>query len=277
MISGAHGLKLRAGRPILMRVNAFVGGSWRGNPAAVCILPEPRGARWMQRVAAEMQLSETAFVERRKDGFLLRWFTPKVEVALCGHATLASAHALWETGILRPGSRARFHTRSGLLTASRRGSWIGLKFPRHDLRPAKAPAALLKALGARPIHVAMARRQYFIELENESELRKLAPNMAILKPIPADGFIVTSRSNRKPYDFVSRYFAPAEGIPEDPVTGSAHCVLGPYWSKKLGKKSLVGFQASARGGIVRVRVGRDQVLLEGKAVTCQAPFCLSCV
>ncbi len=254
-------------RPRLWLVDAFVHGHFKGNPAAVCLLPAPKSARWMQRIAARMRLSETAFVHPSANGFGLRWFTPKAEVALCGHATLASAHALWDAGLLGRGENARFHTRSGVLTARRRDSLIVMDFPSHDPRPTKAPRALLSALRARPVYVATIRRQYFIVLESESALRRLAPPMASLESIPADGFIVTSRSTRRPYDFVSRYFAPAEGIPEDPVTGSAHCVLGPYWSRKLGKKSLVGLQASPRGGVVRVRIGRNRVFIGGQART----------
>ena len=257
-------------RPLLLMVDAFVHGPWKGNPAAVCVLPAPRSARWMQGVAARMKLSETAFLYRRGrpgGGFRLRWFTPKLEVALCGHATLASAHALWETGLLDCKAAARFHTRSGVLTAKRRGEWIAMDFPALSPRPAKAPPALFKALGARPVRVAMTRRQYLIELADEAELRRLHPSMPGLQSIDAAGFIVTARTAGRPYDFVSRYFAPAEGIPEDPVTGSAHCALGPYWARILGKNTLVGFQASPRGGVVRVRVGRSRVMIEGKAMT----------
>ncbi len=255
---------------LLLRVDAFIHGQFKGNPAAVCLLPGPKSSRWMQRLAAQMRLSETAFVHREGNSFRLRWFTPKTEVALCGHATLASAHALWDTGLLRRGENAQFHTRSGILSARRRGSSIVMDFPSHDLRPGKAPQALLMALRARPLYVATTRRQYFIVLDSESTLRRLAPDMAALESIPADGFIVTSHSTRMAYDFVSRYFAPAEGIPEDPVTGSAYCALGPYWSRILGKKSLVGFQASPRGGVVRVHVGRSRVFIEGKARTCRS-------
>ncbi len=249
-------------------VDAFTSAPFAGNPAAVCILAEGAEEGWMQRVAAEMNLSETAFLRRRDDGYELRWFTPVCEVELCGHATLASAHVLWEDSHLATGEVARFYTRSGLLTAERRDGWIEMDFPAERAENATAPSEVWKAVGAVPIWVGRNRFDYLIELESEQELRDLEPDFPRLAEIVARGFIVTARASTEGVDFVSRFFAPSVGVPEDPVTGSAHCCLAPYWSKKLGKSELVGYQASARGGTVKVRSrGEERVVLAGQAVS----------
>lgn len=249
-------------------VDAFTRRPFAGNPAAVCILDRTREEAWMQEVAREMNLSETAFLVRREDAWGLRWFTPAVEVELCGHATLAAAHVLWEEGRLAPEQAAAFHTRSGLLTARRDGEWIDLDFPATPPVPAAAPEGLAAALGAAPIYVGQTRFDYLVELENERTVRELRPNVQALAGYPGRGMIVTAAA-AKPgaYDFVSRGFFPAAGIDEDPVTGSAHCGLGPYWSAKLGRTEMIGYQCSARGGTVRVRLAGDRVLLGGQAVT----------
>ncbi len=251
----------------LFQVDAFTSRAFAGNPAAVCILPGPGDERWMQDVAREMNLSETAFLHRREDGYNLRWFTPAVEVALCGHATLASAHVLWETGCLKPGEQARFHTRSGLLTAERRGDWIEMDFPADPESPASAPPGLAEALGVTPRYVGKTRLCYLVEVDSEEAVRKVRPDFTVLGRTTGHGVMVTALAASQEYDFVSRFFAPAVGIDEDPVTGSAHCCLGPYWGARLGKDELVGFQASARGGVVRVRLGGERVYLGGQAVT----------
>jgi len=253
----------------LLQVDAFTDAPFRGNPAAVCLLPEARDAQWMASVAAEMNLSETAFLVRRGDGsFDLRWFTPAVEVALCGHATLASAHALWETGALAPSDVARFHTKSGLLTASRSDDGlIELDFPARIAEPVSAPAGLLEALGAEATHVGRNVDDYLVVVESEDAVRALRPDLAALGALTVRGVIVTARASTAPYDFVSRFFAPAVGIAEDPVTGSAHCCLTPFWAERLGKPAMVGYQASARGGAVDVRLEGDRVRLAGRAVT----------
>jgi len=251
----------------MVQVDAFTDRAFAGNPAAVCLLDGPRDERWMQNVAREMNLSETAFLIKGEDGFDLRWFTPEAEVNLCGHATLASAHVLWEEDILDKRGTARFHTRSGLLTALRKDGWIEMDFPAEPQKPAIAAPALSRALGATPVYLGKNRFDYLVELESEEALRNLHPDFSLLKTIPARGVIVTSPSDSKNYDFVSRFFAPALGINEDPVTGSAHCCLGPYWQKRLKKDSFTAYQASARGGIVRVTVQGDRVLLGGQAVT----------
>jgi PhzF family phenazine biosynthesis protein len=232
-------------------------------------MDEARDERWMRNVAREMNLAETAFLQRRADrSFDLRWFTPAVEVDLCGHATLASAHVLWETDVLRAADPARFHTRSGLLTCNRRDGWIEMDFPATPPRPIEPPEGLLDALGANGARfVGRSRFDALVELEDESTLRSVQPDIAKLKRVDARGVIVTARASTGPYDFVSRFFAPQSGVDEDPVTGSAHCALAPYWREKLGKDDLLAYQASARGGVVRVVPRGDRVLLYGQAVT----------
>lgn len=251
----------------LIQVDAFTSKPFSGNPAAVCILPAAREERWMQQVAAEMNLSETAFLTRREDGFNLRWFTPVTEVALCGHATLASAHALWETGQLSSHEQARFHTLSGLLTAERQEDWIQLDFPATPAEPAAAPPGLAEALGAKPVFAGKNKFDYLIEVENEEQVRELKPDFRLLAGVPARGVIVTSRSQDSEYDFISRFFAPAAGIDEDPVTGSAHCCLGPFWGERLQKNDMLAYQASRRGGVMKVGVRHNRVLLGGQAIT----------
>jgi PhzF family phenazine biosynthesis protein len=221
----------------------------------------------MQQVAAEMNLSETAFLIPAEDGYRLRWFTPAVEVDLCGHATLASAHVLWEAGCLKPETAARFHTRSGLLTAVRHGGDIEMDFPARPAEPCPDRHGLAAALGATAKSLGQNGMDYLVEVADEQAVRSLRPDFARLAALPVRGVIVTSRSSAGPYDFVSRFFAPAAGIPEDPVTGSAHCCLAPFWSARLGKQEVLGYQASARGGVVRVRVHGDRVDLGGRAVT----------
>ena len=250
----------------LFQVDAFTDRPFAGNPAAVCLLDEPRDERWMQDVAREMNLSETAFLSPTGDGYGLRWFTPAVEVALCGHATLASAHVLWETGTLDPAATARFHTQSGLLTAEQRGEWIELDFPTRPVEEAPPPAGLLEVF-AEPLFVGRSRYDYLLELASEEAVRKSAPDPRILAALGVRGVIITARASQGSFDFVSRFFAPGSGVDEDPVTGSAHCSLGPFWAPRLGKEELLAYQASARGGVVKVRLVGDRVKLGGQAVT----------
>ena len=251
----------------IYQVDAFTERPFSGNPAAVCLLPQAREAAWMQAVGKEMNLSETAFLLKQEDGYNLRWFTPAVEVDLCGHATLASAHILWETGILRREDQARFHTRSGLLTAISKDGEIELNFPAKTEEPADPPAGLLEALKVRAKYVGKSKFDYLVQVDSEQTIRDLKPDFTALKHIPVRGVIVTSRAVSPDYDFISRFFAPAAGVNEDPVTGSAHCTLGPFWSRQLGKKEFLAYQASERGGTLRVRVAGDRVHLSGKAVT----------
>ena len=247
----------------LYQIDAFTAQAFRGNPAAVCLLDGERDEAWMQNVAAEMNLAETAFVLPRNDGYSLRWFTPEAEVALCGHATLATAHALFEEQGLRS---ARFHTKSGVLTSEHDGEWIELDFPATIAEPAEPPAGLLESLGVREaVFVGLSPFDYMLELASEDAVRAVAPDFARMRTFPVRGVIVTSRGGE--YDFVSRFFGPAVGVDEDPVTGSAHCTLAPYWAAKLGRNEMTAYQASKRGGVVHVRLEGDRVKLIGQAVT----------
>jgi PhzF family phenazine biosynthesis protein len=251
----------------IYQVDAFTDRPFAGNPAGVCLLPEPAQAAWMQNVAREMNLSETAFLVRQNDGFNLRWFTPSAEVRLCGHATLASAHILWQTGVLAPGEQARFHTLSGLLTAKQHADWIEMDFPARPAKPVQPPAGMAEALGAKFDYIGRDADDYLVELESEAAVRTLKPDITALGKLPVRGTIVTARATDTRYDFVSRFFAPAVGVSEDPVTGSAHCCLTPYWADKLGKTEMLAYQASARGGVVRVCLAGAHVLLSGQTVT----------
>jgi predicted PhzF superfamily epimerase YddE/YHI9 len=251
----------------IIQVDAFTDKAFSGNPAGVCVLEAPRDDAWMRNVAREMNLSETAFLQKRADGYDLRWFTPEVEVDLCGHATLASAHVLWEEQHLPPGEEAKFHTKSGLLIARLLGDWIEMDFPAEPQKPAIAPPQLTRALNTEFVYTGKNRFDYLVEIDSEAALRNLKPDFTLLRTVPARGVMVTALSDSKEYDFVSRFFAPAVGINEDPVTGSAYCCLGPYWQKRLKRDSFVAYQASNRGGVIRVRVQGDRVLLQGQAVT----------
>jgi PhzF family phenazine biosynthesis protein len=251
----------------ITQVDAFTAKPFAGNPAAVCVLEHPPDDTWMQSVASEMNLSETAFLVRRGDDFDLRWFTPTVEVDLCGHATLASAHVLWEDEHLQPNQQARFQTRSGLLTAEKKGDWIEMDFPATLAQPIVCVPALESALGVTAKSMGRPRFDYLVELDSEDAVRAVKPNFAALRELQVRGVIVTSRASSAEYDFVSRFFAPGSGIDEDPVTGSAHCCLGPFWKERLGRDGLVGYQASTRGGFVRTRSLSDRVYLSGQAVT----------
>lgn len=251
----------------LFQVDAFTAEPFGGNPAAVCLLPGPATEAWMQSVAREMNLSETAFLYPTEDGHDLRWFTPTAEVDLCGHATLATAHVLGEQGELPEGAEARFHTRSGLLTATRQAGLIHLDFPADPEREVEIESDLIEALGIRPRYLGRGRTDYIAELDSEADLRNLAPDFVRLARLSARGTIVTSRAETGPYDFVSRFFAPAFGVDEDPVTGSAHCTLACFWSRRLGKTEFRAHQASARGGSLSVSLSGDRVVLGGSAVT----------
>lgn len=248
-------------------VDAFTDRPFSGNPAAVVPLPEWREDGWLQSVAMEMNLSETAFLVKDAIGWRLRWFTPKVEVALCGHATLASAHVLWSEGYASPAEGLHFHTKSGVLKAAQKDSRVELDFPAKPPTQCSPPPGLLEALGTSARHVAKNQFDYLVEVDSEEQVRQLAPDFARLSSLDIRGVIVTSQSATPTFDFVSRFFAPRVGVNEDPVTGSAHCCLGPYWQERLGKSEFSAFQASARGGVLQVRVEGDRVYLAGKAVT----------
>jgi len=251
----------------LWLIDAFTDTAFAGNPAGVCLLAKPRSDEWMQSVAREMNQAETAFLVPRKDGFDLRWFTPAVEVDLCGHATLASAHYLWAKRKLTPKAAARFHTRVGLLTAVKKLDWIILDFPATPARPCEPPPYLLDAFRASGAPTFKNQFDYMVVLEKPARLRELKPDARLLRAIECRGVIVTSPSDEPGVDFLSRFFAPAVGVDEDPVTGSAHCTLAPYWAQRLGHPKLVGRQISDRGGTVRVEAAGERVLLGGQAVT----------
>jgi len=251
----------------IYQVDAFTDRPFAGNPAGVCVLPEPRPDAWMQAVAAEMNVSETAFLLRGADGYDLRWFTPTTEVDLCGHATLASAHILWQTEQVDRGERCRFQTASGVLTAELRGEEIELDFPATPATPAEAPEGLSDILGAEVLAFRSSRFDHLAEVASEAVVRSLRPDLVRLKALPVRGLMVTSRATTPGFDFVSRFFGPAVGIDEDPVTGSAHCCLGPYWAERLGRSEMTAYQASARGGVVGLTVSGDRVHLRGKSVT----------
>jgi PhzF family phenazine biosynthesis protein len=249
------------------QVDAFTNRPFGGNPAAVCWLEQEADPAWMQSVAKEMNLSETAFVRPLADGHELRWFTPTVEVDLCGHATLATAHALWHSRVIDSPEPLRFHTRSGLLSCTRDGEFIELDFPATPPTATEAPGLLVDALGCEPRYVGRSRFDYLVELESAEAVRRCRPNYRRLEELPVRGVIVTAPSDDPQYDFQSRFFAPAVGVDEDPVCGSAHCALAPYWGTKLGKCDLMAYQTSARGGVLRLKWRDDRVRLGGQAVT----------
>jgi len=255
----------------LWLVDAFTDRPFKGNPAAVCWLDRPVPDEWMQSLAMEMNQAETAFVRPDGDGFRLRWFTPAAEVDLCGHATVATSHYLWNAGRLARGATARFETRSGLLTADTEADGrIVLDFPSRPPRPAPAPAGLREALGITGGDIysnQTAQPDFMVVLDDPALVRSLTPDLGRLMSVDARGVIVTAPGDAPGIDFVSRFFAPRFGVPEDPVTGSAHTTLAPFWAARLGRTSLTGFQASNRGGMVGVRLEGDRVRLLGHAVT----------
>jgi PhzF family phenazine biosynthesis protein len=253
----------------ITQVDAFTDRPFAGNPAAICVLDGPAEERWMQMVAREMNLSETAYLHPEEDGtYRLRWFTPVAEVDLCGHATLAAAHVLWEEARIGPEAPARFRTRSGILTATRRDGWIELDFPAEPVEPAEAPTWLAGAVGEPIRFVGRNRMDLLVEIDADAALRALKPDIGRLGEIPVRGVIVTAQAAAgSGFDFVSRFFAPRVGIAEDPVCGSAHCALAPYWATRLGKDALMAYQASERGGVLRLRWSGDRVVLGGQAVT----------
>lgn len=254
----------------ILQVDAFANLAFTGNPAAVCLLEEEPSASWMQRVAGEMNLSETAFLWPEGDGYALRWFTPTTEVELCGHATLASAHALYERERVGEDETVTFDTKGGELACERdEEGWITMSFPAHPPSEGAKDADLIaEALGVDPAWVGDSDLDRFAVLDDERTVRELEPDLDRVAQLGGRGLIVTAASeDESAVDFVSRFFAPSAGVDEDPVTGSAHCVLGPYWADRLGEDEVVGRQVSARGGTVRVSVGEDQVDLSGQAVT----------
>ena len=251
----------------LFQVDAFSDRPFAGNPAAVCLLDAPVDETWMQGMALEMALSETAFVLPCDGGYGLRWFTPTAEVDLCGHATLAAAHVLWSEGGLPDDTLLRFSTRSGWLDCRRVDGSIEMDFPARAETSVVAPLGLAAALGVNLDYVGRSIDDFLVEVADESVLLALEPDFRRLRELEVRGVIATCLTQRPGVDFVSRFFAPGVGVDEDPVTGSAHCCLAPFWAARLGRDELVGYQASARGGTVHVAVRGDRVLLRGQAVT----------
>lgn len=251
----------------IFQVDAFTDEVFGGNPAAVCLLLKgAKSVAWMQAVAAEMNLSETAFLIPQGKDWQLRWFTPTTEVDLCGHATLASAYVLFREGLVEDRGVINFNTLSGGLKARKSGSWLELDFPAEPPWQEPIATAVLQALGVDPLFSGRNRLDYLVEVSSEEEVLALDPHLAVLGSLCHEGVIVTAKATRPGYDFVSRYFGPALGIPEDPVTGSAHCCLGPYWQERLEKNPLEAWQASARGGRVKVRMEGERVFLMGQGV-----------
>jgi PhzF family phenazine biosynthesis protein len=248
-------------------INAFTDQPFTGNPAAVCFLPGPKDAEWMQKVAKEINLPTTAFIEHTNGGFSLRWFTPTTEIPLCGHGTLASAYVLWEIGYIQAEHSVSFSTKSGILTAAVKNGWIELDFPSAPDHEITAPDKLIKALGVVPKYVGKNQLDYIVEVESEDVVKNLTPAIDSIAQLPIRGVIVTSRSSSGKFDFISRFFSPAQGIVEDAVTGSAHCCLGPYWKRRLNKDEFIAYQVSSRGGMIKVKIANNRVLLSGKAVT----------
>ncbi len=248
-------------------LNAFTDQAFKGNPAAVCLLSEEKDSGWMQSIAKEMNLPVTAFINRFKNDFYLRWFTPSTEIPICGHGTLASSYYLWEKGFVKKEKPILYHTKSGVLKAQFIDGWVQLEFPSILEEKTIAPDLLLRALGVEPIYVGENKLDYLVEVASENIVRNLKPSIDLIAQLPVRGVIVTSHSNSNEFDFVSRFFSPAQGLSEDYVTGSAHCCLGPYWKSKLQKSDFTAYQASERGGILKVKVIDDKVLLSGKAVT----------
>ncbi len=266
-------------------VDAFTHDAFHGNPAAVFLIDAPRSTEWMRQVASEMHLSETAFVVRESVDeigpiFRLRWFTPAVEVKLCGHATLATAHVLWERGVLPAQATARFLTLSGLLTAAPGDAgWVTLNFPARPGQPSPPPPGIAAALGRAPVGIWMSAEDLLVELSDAQAVRTLTPDIGALRTVPVRGVCVTAVGDAPGVDYVSRFFAPNVGVDEDPVTGSAHTILAPFWAARLlggpvspdspvpGDRELLGHQVSPRGGFVRTRLQGDRVLLSGEAIT----------
>ena len=253
----------------IVQVDAFTDRPFQGNPAAVCVMESPQDEQWMQSVAREMNLSETAFLHKQGQAYSLRWFTPTTEVSLCGHATLASAHVLWTEGYASTGQSIQFETKSGVLTAKYQDDWIELDFPANRSQDIPPITKLGDALGVPLKTVLYNSLGYLVEVATAQQVEQLQPNFTLLKQLPISKVIVTSKAeNDSQYDFVSRFFAPGVGIDEDPVTGSAHCCLAPYWRDRLKLDRFLAYQASARGGVVKINYdGGDRVLLQGQAVT----------
>lgn len=250
------------------QIDTFTDVPFKGNAAAVCILEKDYNDSILKNIAMEMNLSETAFLRQVSDNeFNLRWFTPEVEVSLCGHGTLASAHLLWENKMVEENNVINFNTLSGILTAKKKKEWIELDMPKGNLRKSDGDKFLLDSLEIVPKSIYEDEIVYLLEFNNEEEIIKLNPDFNLLQKARKEEIIVTSISNNENYDFVSRFFGPSIGVDEDSVTGSAHCYLAPYWGERLNKYEVLGFQASRRSGNVKCKLDGNRVLIQGKAIT----------
>lgn len=247
-------------------VDAFTDTAYSGNPAGVCILDNELPDDLMGKIAREINYSETAFLLRQENIFSLRWLTPKAEVRICGHATIASAHILYETGLVDKNKQIDFDTKSGILTARISNEMIEVDFPQLFVDKCESNEIIEQAFDIKPIFIGKNDKRYLIEIDDVEKLKQLKPDFHLLQKSDRGAFIITARSYDG-FDFYSRFFAPGVGINEDPVTGSAHCYLAPYWSKKLNKTKMKAFQASDRTGIVECEVMNNWVLLRGKAIT----------
>ncbi|MFJ7931337.1 PhzF family phenazine biosynthesis protein [Peribacillus sp. NPDC096448] len=248
-------------------INTFTDQPFKGNPAAVCLLTGESDSEWMQRMAKEINMPVTAFIHLHKAEWQLRWFTPSIEIPICGHGTLASSFFLWGKGYVPRDRPIVYQTKSGLLTARFVHGMVQLEFPPLIEQETAVPESLIKALGVVPAYVGQSKWDYLVEVQSEEIVRNMKPDIGSIAQLPIRGVIVTSRSDSGEYDFVSRFFSPAQGLDEDHVTGSAHCCLGPYWKRKLDKSSFIAYQASERGGLLKVEVTEDTVKLSGHAVT----------
>ncbi len=252
--------------PKIYQVDAFTHEPFKGNPAGIVLLSSQKSDDWMRGFAVEMNLPETAFLLKLPDRYLLRWFTPKVEVTLCGHATLASAHILFSEDLADKDATIIFDSASGVLEAQSKGEWIELNFPAHQIEPEKLTPKIISVLGFEPERIFRTDVNLLIEMSSFEAVRDYQPNLREISKLPFQGLIITSRMNDD-FDFVSRYFAPRAGIDEDPVTGSSHCSLTPYWVSKLDKNEFTAYQASERGGVLKVKLEDDRVFIQGQAVT----------
>ena len=248
-------------------INTFTEEAFKGNPAAVCYLNEEKDPNWMQAVAKEINVPTTAFIRSLNNEYSLRWFTPTTEIPICGHGTLASSFFFWFLGFVDKEKSITFHTKSGVLKAQLIDDWVQLQFPAILEEKVVVPDLLIKALGVEPVYVGKNKLDYLVEVESEDIVRNLKPNIDLITQLPVRGVIVTSQSSTNELDFISRFFSPAQGIIEDYVNGSSHCCLGPYWKNKLHKTDFIAYQASERGGIIKVRVLDENVLLCGKSIT----------
>ena len=253
---------------IIFQVDAFTTQPFKGNPAGVCILDYEPSVIWMQNIAMEMNLSETAFVFPGKDCRMIRFYTPEAEISLCGHATLSASHILYERGIVKNSEEIRFSSKAGELRIKKQADWITMNFPSYPVEKMNIPSAFEKLTGIGPVELYRTAHGWSLALlKNESEVRNLRPNYSNMKDSEFGDLIVTAPSSDPEFDFCVRCFAPALGIDEDPVTGSAHCALVPFWNMKTGRTDFHSHQVSKRGGVLKVSLKGNRVEISGQAKT----------